>query len=119
MQVICKDGTSIQCADFEAVDSGVLFYQESPQAEEADDDEESEQRATGFVPITELRFVLPDELARGAAQPAPTPQRGAGQPPTGAPPTGQQSQAGQPTQGGQPQSHRTQGGQQPFGSGSR
>ncbi|PSP64536.1 hypothetical protein BRC79_10035 [Halobacteriales archaeon QH_8_67_27] len=73
MQVVCKDGTVIQCQDFEAIDSGVLLYQEQSRregraGEESEESEESEEerRATGFVPVTELKFVVPDELLGGA-----------------------------------------------------
>ncbi|WP_436930878.1 hypothetical protein [Halosimplex halobium] len=93
MQVVCKDGTAIQCTDFEAIDSGVLLYQDSPGREtrgEGEEEAEEERRAAGFVPITELRFVVPDEMlqasGRGQRAPAPEPRRG-GAPP-GAP-TGQ------------------------------
>ncbi|MDS0261315.1 hypothetical protein NDI56_18095 [Haloarcula sp. S1CR25-12] len=87
MQIICKDGTTIQCDDFEAIDSGVLFFQETPgrptEAGEEDEEEEAEDRkADGFVPVTEVHFVLPDEMVQQ------TPQRGMqerGQMPPGAP----------------------------------
>lgn len=69
VQIICKDGTTIQCQDFEAVDSGVLFYQQTPGRREGTEEEEGEEeergRASGFVPVTELRFVLPDEMVQG------------------------------------------------------
>lgn len=72
MQIVCKDGTTIPCRDFEAIDSGVLLFQETADRQESEsEDEEEEERersAAGFVPITELRFVLPDEMVqRGAA----------------------------------------------------
>jgi hypothetical protein len=84
MQVVCTDGTAIQCSDFEAIDSGVLLYQDSDRretrAEDDDETEAEERRATGFVPITELRFVVPDEMlgtaSRGQRAPAPEPARG-------------------------------------------
>lgn len=90
VQIICKDGTTIQCRDFEATDSGVLFFLERPgreETEEENEDEKAERRASGFVPVTELQFVLPDEMTQqggpqrvGAPEerPAPTPRRGAG-----------------------------------------
>ena len=90
MQIICKDGTTIQCRDFEATDSGVLFFQEAPSRGESENEEEDEAetgRASGFVPIAELRFVLPDEMVqRGGMQrsgvpqgaPSGTPSQGAG-----------------------------------------
>jgi hypothetical protein len=69
MQVICKDGTMIRCRDFKATDSGVLFFQETPgQGEESDEEqEEDRESADGFIPITELRFVLPDEMVQQQA----------------------------------------------------
>ncbi|MFC6758198.1 hypothetical protein ACFQER_18120 [Halomicroarcula sp. GCM10025894] len=92
MQIICKDGTTIQCADFEAIDSGVLFFQEEMEqaaegGEEDEEEEEEERKADGFVPITELHFVLPDEMVQQAPQPAGAPEQGrAGGSPQGAPP---------------------------------
>ncbi|MDS0284606.1 hypothetical protein [Haloarcula onubensis] len=80
MQIICKDGTTIQCADFEAIDSGVLFFQEMERAteggEEEEEEEEEERKADGFVPITELHFVLPDEMVQQAPQPTGVPEQG-------------------------------------------
>jgi len=88
VHIICNDGTTIQCQDFEAIDSGVLFFQEMRgrrTTDEEDDEEDEEESASGFVPITELRFVLPDEMVQGqAAQPAGTPQAAPGGTPTGA-----------------------------------
>lgn|GEM_PF-2175244 len=101
MQVVCKDGTAIQCTDFEAIDSGVLLYQETgrreTRGEEAEEaDEEAERRAAGFVPITELRFVVPDEMLQtsGRGQRAPAPESGRAGAPPGAPtgPGGQVAQ---------------------------
>lgn len=86
MQIICKDGTTIQCRDFEATDSGVLFFQEAPSRGESEDeagDEAETERASGFVPHVELRFVLPDEMVqRGGTQQSGVPQGV----PSGAPP---------------------------------
>jgi len=80
VQIICKDGTTIQCADFEAIDSGVLFFQEAAaqtaETEEEEEEEEEERKADGFVPITELHFVLPDEMVQQAPQPASIPEQG-------------------------------------------
>jgi len=81
MQIICKDGTTIPCEEFEAVESGVLFF-ESAQAteDESEETEDIEARASGFVPVTELQFVLPDAMVQ--QQPPATGQhRGVGQPP--------------------------------------
>lgn len=87
MQIICKSGTTIQCEDFEAVDSGVLFYQKEPKrSQSGEDDEEEEEaedmtdRASGFVPITEVQYVLPDAMVQqqqqpGVAQQQRTPQQ--------------------------------------------
>ena len=78
MQIICKDGTTIQCQDFEAIDSGVLFFQEPPgaQAESEEEEDEDELKADGFVPITEVHFVLPDEMVQQAPQPTGVPEQG-------------------------------------------
>jgi len=82
VQIICKDGTTIQCRDFEAIDSGVLFFQSSPSPHGETDSEEEEEddeepKADGFVPITELHFVLPDEMVQQPpAQPAGVPEQG-------------------------------------------
>ena len=90
MQIICKDGTTIQCADFEAIDSGVLFFQEassvtSEAEEEEEGEEEEERKADGFVPITELHFVLPDEMVQQAPQPTGVPEQPRGGMTQGAP----------------------------------
>lgn len=113
MQIICKDGTTIQCHDFEAIDSGVLFYREAPgtQAEGEDEEDEEDLKADGFVPITEVHFVLPDEMVQQApAQRGAAPEQGrTGQAPPGAP-TQQgglaQQQQMQQFPGGQGQSGR-------------
>lgn len=117
VQVVCKDGTTIQCQDFQATDSGVLFFQARTGRGEDEEEEEDERAADGFVPITELQFVLSDELAqqqlgrgRGAV-----PERA----PAGVPAGGQAPPAGQVVQ--QQQSHQPPGppGQQPRGPGSQ
>lgn len=111
MQVICKDGTTIQCSDFEAVDSGVLLYQEQgrreARSEDDEEEEEEERRATGFVPVTELKFVLPDEMVGAGGQQTGTAERGRGTPPGAPMGTGgqiaqqqqMQQQPGDPRQG--------------------
>ena len=81
MQIICKDGTTIQCADFEAIDSGVLFFREGTEraaesGEEEPEGEEEDLKADGFVPITELHFVLPDEMVQQPPQPTGVPEQG-------------------------------------------
>lgn len=80
MQIICKDGTTIQCTDFQAIDSGVLFFQEAmgraTEEEEEEEAEEEERKADGFVPITELHFVLPDAMVQQTPQPTRVPEQG-------------------------------------------
>jgi len=113
VHIICKDGTTIQCRDFRATDSGVLFFQSTPgrREEEEEDEEEEAESASGFVPITELKFVLPDEMVGpGTAGRAGVPERRQEMPP------GAQRQTGMAQQqqmGGQPgtQPHRGPGGQ--------
>jgi len=109
VQIICKDGTTIQCDDFEAIDSGVLFFQEptarASEGEEEEEEEEAEERkADGFVPITELHFVLPDEMVQQTPQQTGVPEQGRG---AGTP-------QGAPTQqgGGRPQQQQMQQQQQ-------
>ncbi|WP_123538539.1 hypothetical protein [Halosimplex salinum] len=121
MQVVCKDGTSIQCTDFEALDSGVLLYQDTGRRETRTDDEEEEEseerRATGFVPITELRFVVPDEMVQtggpGSRAATPEPGRGGAPPSPPAGPQGQMAQQQQAQQfpGGPAQNPYDTGGQ--------
>ena len=120
MHVICTDGTTIQCQDFEAIDSGVLFYQETPgrrgtEGDREDAEDAESDSASGFVPITELRFVLPDEMiqqmgGQSAAAPQPAPRGGPGDMPRSPPqqqgrahtqPQGRQSQPmGRPPESG-------------------
>lgn len=95
MQVVCSDGTTLQCADFEAIDAGVLLYGEG--------EEEDEEKAIGFIPITELRYVLPEGV-RPQAQQGPMMQPGG--------PAG-----GRPAPGQQPRSRQPPGRQQPGGTG--
>jgi hypothetical protein len=102
VQVICKDGTTIQCQDFEAIDSGVLFYQDRPgrreatTAEDEEAEEEMHERASGFVPITELRFVLSDEMVQQqAAQRSAVPEQG---PASQVPPSAPQQRSGRMAQ---------------------
>lgn len=71
MLVVCKDGTTIPCQQFRAIDSGVLLFDDAP---DGDDDESPE--ATGFVPVTELRYVLPDDVPPGGPDAQPAGQRG-------------------------------------------
>lgn len=108
MQVICTDGTVLQCQRFEAIDSGVLLFEDQQRGEasnEEDEDEtERDEEATAFVPLHQLRFVLPDGVQPGRSNAQSmgqtTPQPTSQAPPTGgAPPRGQtppqQSMGGQ------------------------
>lgn len=53
MRAICADGTTFDCATIKAVRGGVLLF----------DDEEREQ-VSGFVPSQQLRYVIPDRVAK-------------------------------------------------------
>ena len=121
MQVICTDGTVLQCQRFEAIDSGVLLFDERRAGETEEDAEEEaeDEEAMAFVPLHQLRFVLPEGVqlgraggqATGQATPQQAPQATGSTPPQGGMPP-QQSAPGQPSP---PQ----QGfGQPPSGSGS-
>ena len=99
MKVICLDGTTIECERFRAIDEGVLIF-DAETGEETEADE-----ATGFVPHSELRYVLPDRAQpTSPEQEAPQQQLGQGassgrwvqgqshmqeQPPQGTAPPGQ------------------------------
>lgn len=129
MQVICTDGTVLQCDRFEAIDSGVLLFDQPRQREageeesEADEESDESEEAMAFVPLHQLRFVLPEGYQPGgtSGQQAArqTPPQGAPTPPQaspGAAPPGQmQSQQGFP---GQPPQTRQGGGQSSFQQGS-
>jgi len=100
MQIICKDGTTIPCDDFEATESGIQFTQKIPsqrqsagEGEEEKSEEQESEEARGFVPLAELHFVLPDQMVQ------PQQPRTA----TGQQRTGQMAQRGQPQQGGMTQ----------------
>lgn len=100
MQVICTDGTVLQCQRFEAIDSGVLLFGESPQTEteEGDTADDEDEEAMAFVPLHQLRFVLPEGVQPGAAG-----AQGVAQSTPGAPPTKPPSTPGAPQQGRPPQ----------------
>ena len=117
MQVICTDGTVLQCQRFEAIDSGVLLFDEQQRVEASEEDDEDEterDEASAFVPIHQLRFVLPDGVqpGRSGAQSMgqPTPQ-----PASQAPPPGQMPP--QQPMGGQSSSQQGGAGQPPSRSG--
>lgn len=98
MKIFCTDGTTVECSSFRAVDAGILLFDEEP------DDEEGHGEATGFVPITQLRYVLPDDaqpapqIAQRAPQTSPGVQRG-GQQPVGSAGGGQRQSPGGMGQG--------------------
>ena len=52
LTVVCEDGTTIGCTNFEAIDSGVLLTEDLKR-----------KRVFGFVPNDEVRYVLPSETA--------------------------------------------------------
>lgn len=107
MKIYCSDGTTVDCAAFRALDSGILLFDEEPEGDEAHDE------ATGFVPITQLQYVLPDDARPGPQQ---APQRARRSPPgagIGGPPGGAGGQQGGgiglqqgPSGGGRSQSGR-------------
>lgn len=112
MKLFCTDGTTVECTTFRALDSGVLIFQD----EEPDDDPGHEE-ADGFVPITQLQYVLPDEAlpgqATGGRQQTPTgPGTGGqrGQEQLGGPQHGQGSLRTGPGGGSGAQSGGQQGG---------
>ena len=73
MQIICVDGTTIQCAAFRPIDSGVLLFED-----ESDEDLE-DREADGFVPLSQLQYVLPEDFRmqpRPQGQPIPQQQGG-------------------------------------------
>lgn len=53
LTVVCKDGTTVACENFTAIDSGVLLTEDLER-----------ERVVGFVPHGQLRYVLPTEVAR-------------------------------------------------------
>lgn len=55
LTAVCTDGTRLECANFKAIDSGVLLTEDVKR-----------KRVLGFVPNDRLRYVLPTEVVRGA-----------------------------------------------------
>ena len=53
LTVVCRDGTTIGCTNFKAIESGVLLTEDL-----------KKNRVFGFVSADEVRFVLPTERAR-------------------------------------------------------
>lgn len=66
MNVICLDGTTIECDSFRAIDGGVLVFTSENEATEED---AGERMAAGFVPYEELRYVLPEQAQPMSAAP--------------------------------------------------
>jgi predicted flap endonuclease-1-like 5' DNA nuclease len=52
MKAICEDGTEIECANFTAIDSGVLLTKDRKR-----------DKVIGFVPNEGLRYVVPEEAS--------------------------------------------------------
>lgn len=52
MKAICTDGLVIDCGNFKAIDGGVVLTEDVKR-----------KRPIGFVPLAELRYVLPDDVA--------------------------------------------------------
>ena len=52
LTVVCKDGATVGCANFEAIESGILLTEDLKR-----------KRVFGFVPSDEMRYVLPTEMA--------------------------------------------------------
>lgn len=116
MQVLCTDGTTLQCERFEAIDSGVLLFGGSGQrgSSEEDAEEEESEEAMAFVPIHQLRFVLPDDTQIGpGTQPTSQRTQAGGQPAPGQPgaQTPPQGMTGQPTPPTQGTGYQSQSGQ--------
>jgi hypothetical protein len=53
LTVVCEDGARVGCANFTALDSGVLLTEDLKR-----------NRVVGFVPHDELRYVLPSDVVR-------------------------------------------------------
>jgi hypothetical protein len=53
LTVVCTDGTTIGCTNFEAIENGLLLTED-----------EKRNRVFGFVSENEVRFVLPTETAQ-------------------------------------------------------
>lgn len=104
MKVICKDGTTFQCQRFRAIDSGVLLFENQPQG---DTEEEDAEEASGFIPITELKYILPDEIQPGTM--------GTRQAQHSQQPAMQQSQYGMSQTGGPPGQQQPPQSRQPHG----
>ncbi len=55
LTAVCTDGTRLECANFKAIDSGVLLTEDVKR-----------KRVLGFVPNDRLRYVLPTDVVREA-----------------------------------------------------
>ncbi len=83
MRVYLKDGTTIECEEFRAIDAGVLLFGPDESEDESAEDEDDDQLlANGFIPLSELTAVLSEEYIQQVegAQQAPPQQQPPGQP---------------------------------------
>lgn len=104
MRVICKDGTTIECQRFRAIESGVLLFKNQTRG---DKKEEKDEEASGFIPITELKYILPEGIQPGTMG---TRQANPSQPPAMQRSQTGMSQAGSPSgQQRPPQSRQPRG----------
>ena len=103
MDVICLDGTTIQCDRFRATDEGILLFSAT--------EEEEDPAPTGFIPHQSLRYVLEEqpqqrspETGQWVSGDQPQPHQAQKQPPAASPPPGQANidPANQPGQQGYP-----------------
>lgn len=64
MKAICTDGTEIECKNFKAVEGGVLLTRDKKR-----------KTVFGFVPNTNLAYVLPDDVAPARSSDEASPER--------------------------------------------
>jgi len=88
MNVVCVDGTQFTCTSYELTNKGVKLY--SADVEEMDDAsarysaDDSDEFQIGFVPESQLQYILPDGVVPAGRQSASVPQQPAGTvPPAG------------------------------------
>ncbi|WP_435358807.1 helix-hairpin-helix domain-containing protein [Haloarchaeobius sp. DFWS5] len=63
MQAITKSGVSVPCANFKAIDTGVVLTED-----------EKRKHVVGFIPYEDLQFVLPDDVAATLDRPTAAPR---------------------------------------------
>jgi hypothetical protein len=88
MNVVCADGTQFTCTSYELTDKGVKLY--SADVEEMDDasaryaSDDSDEFQIGFVPESQLQYILPDGVVPAGRQNVGAPQQSPGTiPPAG------------------------------------